>query len=183
LDLVTLRALIEAIVFASPEPVDTTDLAETLGVEPGTMEALIRDIEEALGRADSGITLSRAGGGISMVTKPELSEGISQYLATIRHSALTDASLETLAIIAYRQPITKSEIEQIRGVGAESALITLAQRGLIGERGRKSAPGRPILYGTTKDFLVYLGLSDITSLPGLEIIKDNEDGQRLPGIE
>ncbi len=181
MDLVKMKSLIEAVIFASPEPVDMQDLAASLGIETGTMSALLRDIEEELNRPDSGIRLSKAGGGVSMVTKPELADEISQYLAAIRHSALTDASLETLAIIAYKQPITKAEIEQIRGVGAESALITLAQRGLIAERGRKSAPGRPILYGTTKDFLVYLGLPDIASLPGIEM--ETDEGQKLPGLD
>lgn len=183
MDLVKMRSLVQALIFASPEPLDQDGLAASLGLEPGTLAALVRDIEEDLERAESGIELSRAGGGLSFVTKPDLSEHLSAILASIRHSPLTDASLETLAIIAYKQPITKAEIEQIRGVGAESALITLAQRGLIAERGRKNAPGRPILYGTTKEFLVYLGIRELASLPGLVQPQMEDEGQKLPGLD
>ncbi|OQB48499.1 MAG: Segregation and condensation protein B [Firmicutes bacterium ADurb.Bin153] len=182
MDLLRMKALIEGIVFASPEPVDVDDLASFVGVDRNTMSMLVKDIEEAYDRPDSGLRLVRIGEGVAFSTHPSLAEDISGYLAAIRHTALTDASMETLAIIAYKQPITKAEIEQIRGVGAESALITLAQRGLITEKGRKSAPGRPILYGTTKEFLVYMGLADLRSLPGLEGIEDAE-GPKLPGLD
>lgn len=183
MDLVKMRALVEALIFASPEPLDQDELASSLGLDSSVLSAIVREIEDSLSLAESGIALSRAAGGLSLVTKPELSDHISTILASIKHSPLTDASLETLAIIAYRQPITKAEIEQVRGVGAESALITLAQRGLISEKGRKNAPGRPILYGTTKEFLIYLGIRDLSALPGLPSIPSDEIGQKLPGLD
>lgn len=177
-----MKALIEAVIFASPEPVDLGDMADFLGIDMNTLSMVVKDIKESHDRPDSGMRLRNVGEGVTFSTPPELADDISGYLSAMRQSALTDASLETLSIIAYKQPITKADIEQIRGVGAESALITLAQRGLITERGRKSAPGRPILYGTTKEFLVYMGLPDLKSLPGLQDIEDVES-LKLPGIE
>ncbi len=182
MDLLRMKALIEAVIFASPEPVDLEDMADFLGIDMNTLSMVVKDIRESHERPDSGMRLRNVGEGVTFSTPPDLADDISGYLSAMRQSALTDASLETLTIIAYKQPITKAEIEQIRGVGAESALITLAQRGLITERGRKSAPGRPILYGTTKEFLVYMGLPDLKSLPGLQDMEDVE-GLKLPGIE
>lgn len=181
MDLFRLKALIEGIIFSSAEPVEEKELADHLCMDPATLSMLVREIEEKHSAADSGIRLIRLAGGLTFVTSPDMAGDIAGFLASVRQAPLTDASMETLAIIAYKQPITKAEIEQIRGVGAESALITLAQRGLVAEKGRKSAPGRPILYGTTKQFLAYLGVNDIGALPGLEMEEDA--AEKLPGME
>ena len=114
MDLLRMKALIEAIIFASPEPVDLEDMADYLGIDMNTLSLVIKDIKDLHERPDSGIRLRNVGEGVTFSTPPELADDISGYLSATRQSALTDASLETLSIIAYKQPITKAEIEQIR---------------------------------------------------------------------
>ena len=130
---------------------------------------------------DRGIKLILIKGAYQFVTKAEYSDNIQKLLKKNKRQSLSQASLESLAIVAYKQPITRIDIDEIRGVKSDSAIQKLIEKGLIKEIGRLEVPGRPILYGTTKDFLRQFGLQDLKELPSLDIfleedIEDTEDG-------
>lgn len=161
-----LVAALEAILFAAPEPLAPDQLAQVLGVEAPLVQAALRRLAEHYDGGGHGIELQRVGGGYRLVTRPRFAPYVAR-LNRPRRVVLSHAALETLAIVAYRQPVTRAEIEALRGVGSESPLATLLEHGLVQEVGRKEAPGRPILYGTTRRFLEYLGLNDLAELPPL----------------
>lgn len=163
LDLV---AALEAVLFAAPEPLPERELARVLGVEPPLVAAALRRLAERYDAGGHGIQLHRTAGGYRLCTRPELAAVVAR-LQRPRRVTLSPAALETLAIVAYRQPVTRAEIEALRGVGSESPLATLVEHGLVEEVGRREAPGRPILYGTTRRFLEYLGIDDLSQLPPL----------------
>ncbi len=159
-------ALVEALLFVADEPVSVQRLAEALETTPGQVEKALRSLEGALeGR---GLRLQRMGSRVQMVTAPEAAPVVERFLGLGGRRRLSPAALETLAIIAYRQPISRPEIESIRGVNCDSVLRTLLSAGLIEEVGRAPTVGRPILYGTTFAFLQHFGLSRLEDLPPLE---------------
>ena len=172
-----LLSLLEAYLFVAIEPVQVADVARSLGLEP----ALVEETLEALAnlyarRLNSGLHVLRLAGGYQLATKPHLSEDIARLLAAPGARArLSKPALETLAVIAYQQPVTQAEIEAVRGVSVDGVLKTLAERRLIREEGRKPVPGRPILYATTPDFLHYFGLNTLEDLPPLEDIEPAAD--------
>lgn len=168
MNLVMARAGIEALIFASLEPVTIRTMAEALGLAEHTVRQITMDLMEEYRTARRGIQIVESAGGYIFLTHPECAEFVEKLQRTPRIVPLTQAALETLAIVAYRQPITRAEIENIRGVRVDSALTTLIERDLLEEVGRRDAPGRPILYGTTKHFLRYFGLRDLAELPGLD---------------
>lgn len=155
---------IEALLFVANEPLSVKTIAEILERSPYDVEVLLKEIKADCEKEARGFCLLEVAGGFSFVTRPEYAPYIER-LVKPRLSNLTQAALETLAIVAYKQPITRSEIDEIRGVQSDSALNTLMERTLIQEIGRKEGPGRPIIYGTTKDFLKYFGLKNIEELP------------------
>jgi segregation and condensation protein B len=165
---------IESLLFVATEAVAVEQLASLL-------EATTEQIESALSAlggeyASRGIRLQRKGNRVQMVTAPESAELVRRFLGLELTSKLSAAGLETLAIIAYRQPATRAQIEAIRGVNSDSVLRTLVNRGLVEEQGRLEQAGRPILYGTTFDFLQQFGLSSLEQLPPLmEYIPAEED--------
>ncbi len=159
--------IIEALIFASDEPLSAQRLAELLELDLTSIPALVERIQKR--HEDGGLLIREVGGGYQFVTKPEFAPWIEKLGRPVVHAPLTQASTETLAIIAYRQPVTKAEIEDIRGVRSDSAVNNLLERGLICELGRKDAPGRPILYGVTDKFLVHFGLKSLDDLPPLSI--------------
>lgn len=161
------QAAIEALLFASPEPLKSEDICAALGLDLTTVRLLIDDITHKFGRPDSGIMVSEIAGGHMFLTKPEYAGLIASVLRRPKPQPLSDAALETLAVIAYNQPSTRGEVERVRGVNSESAITTLIDRNLIEECGRKNSPGRPILYRTTAEFLTHLGLNSIDELPPL----------------
>lgn len=161
------QAAIEAILFAASFPLGLEEIASAVGIDEDSARKLLRLIGERHSRSDSGVILMEAGGGFIMLSRPEYAPYVERLSERQRPPALSPASLETLAITAYRQPVTRAEIERIRGVSPDSAISTLLERGLICEKGRKETVGRPILYGTTPDFLFYLGLSSLDDLPAL----------------
>lgn len=161
-----LSKAVEAILFVAEAPLSVQELAKTLEVSPEEVEAALDAIGHRLNQG-SGIQLVRIAGGYQLCTRPELAEAVSLYLKPQRRR-LTRSALEVLAIVAYRQPITTQEIEEIRGVQSDHSLRTLAERGLIEEVGRKQAPGRPILWGTTQEFLHQFHLNDISELPPID---------------
>lgn len=160
------EAALEALLFAANNPLPTAVLAEVLELEEKVCVKFIKEYAESLKAADRGILLRQVAEGWQLSTKPELAELVSR-LAGQRKYKLSKPTLETLAIIAYKQPITRAEIEDIRGVKVEKALITLLEKELVIEVGRKDAIGRPILYGTTPFFLEYFGLKSLNDLLSL----------------
>jgi len=164
---VSLSAAVECLLFVAGEPLALRDIARALGTDEAAAEAAVRALQTELGARGSGLQVVRIAGGWQLATRPDHAEAVGRLLARSA-SRLSRAALETAAIIAYRQPITQPEIEAVRGVAASSVLKTLLDRRLIAEVGRKQAPGRPILYGTTGEFLHYFGLNDLSELPPLE---------------
>jgi segregation and condensation protein B len=163
-----LKPVVEALIFASPEPITLKTLYKLLDAEPK------EDVDAALAavKADyerpGGLQIVEIAGGYQITTKPELHEWVRKLFHERTTSKLSVQSLETLAVIAYRQPVGRVEIEEIRGVSAGGVLRSLQERGLIEVVGRSEALGRPLLYGTTPLFLELLGLRDLADLPKAE---------------
>ena len=161
-----LAKLLEAALFASARPISTDELA-TLDAEssPAGVRAALDEIRETLDNDGHGVALVELGEGWQLLTRPEYTEAIERAQLAVRPSRLSGASLETLAIIAYRQPIGRAEIEEIRGVAVGSVLKSLNERGLIDIVGRAEGLGRPLLYGTTALFLEHFALRHLGELP------------------
>ncbi len=163
------KKTIEALLFLSEEPVKPDKLAVVLSAAPEEAEAMVRELQEDLFSAGRGLQGFETAGGYQMGTLPELAPYLEKAFSEDISSNLSNAALEALAIIAYKQPVTRIEIESIRGVRSKHVLENLVKRKLIKISGRKDGPGRPILYGTTADFLKYFGLKDLGDLPQLEV--------------
>lgn len=164
-----MRALVEALLFVSGEPVSARDIAGHLGFETETIDRWLEELIKIYDRRDGGVRIIRIAGGYQMATLPTFAEDIGRWLAApAGKNRLSRAAMETVAIIAYRQPITQAEIEAIRGVNTDGVVGTLLDRDLIAVLGRKDVPGRPIIYGTTAQFLHYFGLHSLTDLPPLD---------------
>ncbi|AZR74795.1 SMC-Scp complex subunit ScpB [Anoxybacter fermentans] len=159
------KPLIEALLFVSTDPLTPEEIERVVGISKETIEKLIQTLAEEYDKTGRGFQIQKLGKGYSICTRPEYAEYIRELYQPKVQQRLSQASLETLAIIAYKQPITRAEIEEIRGVKVEKALLTLQKRGLIQELGRKNTIGTPILYGTTEKFLQYFGLKDLSELP------------------
>jgi segregation and condensation protein B len=167
-----LKSIIEALMFASPEPVTLKALAKLLDPEPkeeilAAIEVLKQDYAQP-----RGLQLVEVAGGYQIATRPELHEWVRRLFHERTTQKLSVASLETLAVIAYRQPVTAPEIAEIRGVNTSGVLGTLVDRHLIKVVGRKAVVGRPFMYGTTREFLERFGLNDLTDLPKVEDMSD-----------
>ena len=156
--------MLEAMLFASPESVPLASLAEALGCDIPLTRNLLTRMAEAYAEAQSGIQLQEIDESYRLCTNPIYYQGIERLLKLKPRRALTQTLLETLAIIAYKQPVTKAIIEDIRGVNADHAVNKLMEYGLITEKGRLDAPGRPILFGTSDEFLLYYGLRNVEEL-------------------
>jgi len=167
-----LRAALEAILFVSNEPVTLEALAEALGEKSEEVTRQLEEIKTALDANLGGFTLEQTGGGWRFATRPEHEAVLKKYFARKGESRLSIAALETLAIVAYRQPITAPEISDIRGVNSTAVLRTLLERHLVRVAGRKEVVGSPFLYRTTREFLIHFGLNDIRDLPRLEEFGD-----------
>jgi len=173
-----LKPIIECLLFVACDPVTPKDIAEAIGVDEYTAEAAVEDLRQSLAGA-GGLQVVRVAGGYQMCTRPEYSEHVSRFLQPSPHK-LSRAALETLAIIAYRQPVTQPEIEAIRGVSADGVIKNLLDKGLIKEIGRKPTVGRPILYSTTEGFLQHFGINDLGDLPDVDELPDV---QQLPKLD
>ncbi len=160
-----LVSAVEALLFVSDDPVVPADLAEALAVSVGEVEQALRELGGRLER-EGGVQLVRLAGGYQLCTKKEYGEVVARFLKRPQRR-LSRAALEVLAIVAYKQPITAQEIQQIRGVDSDHSLRVLVERGLVEPVARKQVPGRPILYGTTKEFLHLFHLNDLSDLPPL----------------
>lgn len=163
-----IKAIVEAILFASHEPVSLNRLRDIIEeVDRQTLKLIISELQNEYILRGSGLQIVEIAGGFQMATRSELGEYIRRLKKTRHSSRLSRPSLETLAIIAYKQPVMKHEIDEIRGVDSAGVIKGLLQKRLIKIVGRKDEPGRPILYGTTKEFLRHFGLRNLSELPTL----------------
>jgi segregation and condensation protein B len=167
-----LVAAVEAIIFVSDEPVTTKLLADVLGEERQSIEAAVEQLVSEYENRDSGLQLREVAGGWQIATRTQYHEEVRNFLKTRPSAKLSLAALETLAVIAYKQPVTVPEILEIRGVQSASAIHTLLEKRLIATKGHKETVGRPMLYGTSKEFLLQFGLKDLTELPSIEDFED-----------
>jgi segregation and condensation protein B len=160
------RAL-EALFFVSDEPLTTSVLAHALDLDRPVVEAMCERLAAELEERDSGLILRPVAGGWRLYTHPDTAPIVEQFVLSSRQARLTKASLETLSIVAYKQPVTRHQVNAIRGVNSDGVIRALVDRGLVEEAGREEAPGRPVLYATTPGFLERLGLSSLAALPPL----------------
>ena len=166
-DRAPLLQALEALLFVSDEPVAAVVLAQALGVERREAEELCEELVRSYEARAAGIVLRSVAGGWRLATHPDAAPVVEQYVLSSRHARLTKAALETLSIVAYKQPVTRHQISSIRGVNSDGVLRALADRALVAEVGREETPGRPLLYGTTPEFLERLGLASLSALPPL----------------
>src|SRR5919106_1019775 len=167
-----LSVKLEALLFVAAEPATTAQLATALDVAPSVVERGLHELDAAL--ASRGLRLQRNAARFQLTTAPQLAELIERFLGLETTTHLSRAALETLAIIAYQQPVTRPQIDSIRGVNSDSMLKSLLHKGLIIESGRSDGPGRPILYSTAPEFLQHFGLNSILEMPSLA--KPEEEG-------
>lgn len=161
-------SIIESLLFVSGEPIHINHIASIIECTPKFTKDLLNEMVKLYNIESRGIRLINTNDNYSFVTKSENSIYVEKLLGTNSRQSLSQAALETLAIIAYKQPITRIDIDEIRGVKSDKAISTLVEKGLIKESGRLEVPGRPILYGTTDEFLKYFGLENIEQMLGLD---------------
>jgi len=162
------KSVLETLLFLSGEPITISTIKETTEFPDPEIKRLIDELMAEYKERNAGLIIVEIANGYQMVTNPEYAEWVKKFRSAHISSRLSMPALETLAIIAYKQPVIRAEIEQIRGVNSDSAIRTLLEKRLIKIIGRKEAPGRPFLYGTTREFLQYFGLKDLTELPTLK---------------
>src|SRR5689334_23956318 len=166
-----LQPALEALLFSSDQPLSLSLLAESLDAPPDEVAEGLHRLGESYAAREAGVELREIAGGWLLVTTPAQSEWVARLLRGKKRMRLSRAALETMAIIAYKQPVTKSEVEAIRGVDSSAVLATLLERALVTIRGRSKVVGRPLLYGTTAEFLDYFGLNDLSELPRPEELR------------
>ncbi|MGG4032549.1 SMC-Scp complex subunit ScpB [Paenibacillus cisolokensis] len=175
MDYPKLKSIIEGLLFmAGDEGLNPKQLADILELDAGLAAELVRELKEDLDREGRGVQVAEVAGAFRLTTHPEHAPYFERMAYTPTRSALSQAALETLSIVAYRQPITRVEIEEIRGVKSDRAIQSLISKDLIEETGRAEQIGRPILYGTTKAFLDYFGLPGLDALPEPESVDPEE---------
>lgn len=177
-----LTASLEAILFVAPEPVSVSQLATVLDISNNDIEQALELLQQTLqGR---GIRLQRFKGRYQLTSAPEAAVLVETFLGLEATSRLSKAALEALAIVAYQQPVTRPQVDAVRGVNSDGVLKSLLSKGLIDESGRAEGPGRPILYVTTPDFLQHFGLNSLEELPALELEPtiQPDSGQEEPGL-
>jgi segregation and condensation protein B len=168
-DVAALSRVIECLLFAAGEPLSAKELARTTETSEADVYLAVRALRDRC--VDSGLQVVEIANGFQFATRPEYAGVVAKLLAP-HANRLSRPALETVAIVAYRQPCTQADVEAVRGVASDGVLKTLVERGLVREAGRKATPGRPILYETTGEFLHYFGLGDINDLP---LLDDDED--------
>lgn len=167
-----LCGIIESILFVCGEAMELQTLANALGHEPGTIEAAVAQLEADCLHDERGLQVKRFAGKVQLVSKAEYATYVERVLQPAQRQSLSQSALETLAIIAYRQPVTRQELEAVRGVKCDYSLQSLLQKGLIRDVGRKETLGRPILYATTDQFLSHFGLASLNELPEPPVEED-----------
>jgi segregation and condensation protein B len=170
------RAVVEALIFVSEEPLSAKVIADVLKEDRELVEAAIAELAKEFNGRSGGLQLREVAGGWQFATRPEYHEHVRAFLKSRPSAKLSIASLETLAVIAYKQPVTVPEILEIRGVQSPSSIKTLLDKKLIVAKGRKETVGRPMMYGTSKEFLLQFGLKDLNELPSVEDFQDLAGG-------
>ena len=174
---------IEALLFVSKEPVEPARIMDFLECRTiAEFERIIEAMVERYKQDDRGLTLKRSGGGFHLMTKADIHDDLKEFFSIRAHTKLFIPSLETLSIVAYRQPVTLSEISELRGVNSIGPVKNLLQKKLIKITGRKRVPGLPALYATTREFLLYFGLNDMTELPSLEELTEMFEEKEQPSL-
>jgi len=166
-----LAASLEALLFASDQPLSLSLLSEALDTSPEDVAEALKELGESYTERGAGVELREIAGGHMLVTSAAQSEWVGRMLRGKRRMRLSRAALETMAIVAYKQPVTKSEVDSIRGVDSSAVMATLLERNLVTIRGRSKVVGRPLLYGTTPEFLDYFGLRELSELPRPEELR------------
>ncbi|HJR52308.1 MAG TPA: SMC-Scp complex subunit ScpB [Gemmatimonadota bacterium] len=178
------KQILEALLFAADEPLSARRLAAMIDEATGSVADLVRDLNADYQREDRAFHVQEVAGGYRLVTRPEFATWVAELRASDSSPRLSQAALETLSIVAYKQPVTRAELESIRGVTVDGVLKTLVERELVRITGREEGMGRPLLYGTTDHFLEYFGLPSLDALPRpdeLEILfADRERQEELP---
>ena len=169
-------AVIEALIFVSEEPLSAKTIAEVLKEDRAVIDQALAELEREFNGRNAGLQLREVAGGWQFATRPEYHEHVRAFLKSRPSAKLSIASLETLAVIAYKQPVTVPEILEIRGVQSPSSIKTLLDKKLIVAKGRKDTVGRPMMYGTSKEFLMQFGLKDLGELPSVEDFQDLAGG-------
>lgn len=170
------RGVIEALIFVSEEPLSAKIISEVLREDRAVIEEALGDLAKEFNGRNGGLQLREVAGGWQFATRPEYHEHVRAFLKSRPSAKLSIASLETLAVIAYKQPVTVPEILEIRGVQSPSSVKTLLDKKLIVAKGRKDTVGRPMMYGTSKEFLMQFGLKDLGELPSMEDFQDLAGG-------
>lgn len=167
-----LKSICEALIFVADEPISAQTISQITGESPQLVSAAIEQLANEYRERGSGLQIRQIAGGWEITTKPEYHEYIRAFLKTKPSAKLSVAALETLAVIAYKQPVTVAEILEIRGVQSASAIKTLLEKKLIVAKGRKDTVGKPMTYGTSKEFLIQFGLKDLSELPSIDDFQD-----------
>lgn len=166
------KSIIEAVIFAANEPVSVEQLARLLDELDGdTVAQLIYELQKEYDSTGRSFQIVEIANGFQICTRNQYADWIRKFYTTELSSRLTVSALEALAIIAYKQPVTRAEVEEVRGVNSDSVIRTLMERNLVKVIGRKQAPGRPMIHGTTTDFLMHFGLRDLSELPSVDEIE------------
>jgi segregation and condensation protein B len=176
------RAL-EALLFVSDEPLPTSVIAQALEIDRSVAERLCERLAAAFEERGAGIVLRNVAGGWRLFTHPDTAPEVERFVISSRQARLTRAALETLAIVAYKQPVTRHQISSIRGVNSDGVLRALQDKGLVEEAGREETPGRPALFATSPAFLERLGLPSLAALPSLVPLLGADDGEEAPKEE
>ena len=166
--------IVEAILFVTGDAVEKKELCRALEITEGELSETLDALESGYDFDRRGLRLLRFGEHVQLGTRPDYAPYVERLLQPVQKQSLSQAVMETLAVFAYRQPVTKAEIEQIRGVKCDYSVQSLTTKGLIAEVGRKEALGRPILYGTTENFLAHFGLSTLEDLPPMPELPQDE---------
>lgn len=167
------KAILEALLFVAGETISAGSLAKVTDIQENEIKSLMNDLMSDYKRRESGLQIVEIADGYQIVTNPDCSLWVKKFKNINQSNKLSQPALETLAIIAYKQPLTKLEIDQLRGVNSDGAVKSLIDKRLIKIVGKKEAPGRPFLYGTTREFLQYFGLKNLSELPPIsDFLKD-----------
>jgi len=183
LNVVEMQAAAEAMLFAAGEPLEVDRIAKVLEIDIENTEQILMNLQAQLDERNSGICLLKLGDKYQLCTKKQYADHIRDIMDMKRNSPLSQAAFEVLAVVAYNQPVTKSFVEQVRGVDCSGVMATLCQRGLLEEKGRLDLPGRPLLYGTTPEFLKCFCVSSLEELPELPEREAEDENALTQGNE
>lgn len=178
-----LKSIVENVLLAADQPINAIELSKIFldGTDKNQLQSILEELKEEYNSRN--LQIMEVADGYQLCTRHEFNDFIRKYLKLDRSARLSQPSLDTLSIIAYKQPLTRQEVDDIRGVDSSGVMKTLLEKKVIGPAGRKKVPGRPIMYRTTQKFLEYFGLKDLSDLPTLEDLRDEVEGQEDPPLQ